>query len=72
LTKPLAHKYHLLNWLYFVDKKFSAFVQDLPLCSVRVWEKRVILAALEDFAFSEESTAHLSASRSRTESETSD
>jgi hypothetical protein len=48
------------------------FEQDFSLCLMRVWVKRVILAALEDFDFSEGNTAHLSASRSRTESEISD
>jgi hypothetical protein len=33
---------------------------------VPIWEKRVILAALENFASSEIARLHLSASRSRT------
>jgi hypothetical protein len=33
---------------------------------VPIWEKGVILAALENFAFSEIARLHLSASRSRT------
>jgi hypothetical protein len=43
-----------------------SFAGDFAVVSVRIWEKRVILAALENFAFSENRTASiLSASRSR-------
>jgi hypothetical protein len=48
-----------------LTKKF-VFRRRFAVFSVPIWEKRVILAALENFAFSEIARPHLSASRSRT------